>query len=205
MSSFDDAEDIEFVKEEVDKLYKLSTDIHPDRWERARWEIDFYDFAMEFLQENKLLKGRVDTVISCPFHGRDSTPSFHFYRSSNSAFCFGCPPPARDQFYDSVSLVSRTFQISKRDALVYLEKRFKFPAILGEKKEDDEEISLTFSDLREPLLIQESSKSRTVAESLEVMSSFFRAMKIDDPLPIARLLGKERVKSVLRRKERGLV
>lgn len=204
------ADDFDWVKAEVEKLYRASTDIPIERWDRVRWEIDFYDLTLQLLEETGNMKGKPsNNKISCPFHGRDSTPSFTFYRGSNSAFCFGCEPPAVNQFYDNVRLVSSVFGISKRDSLKWLEKRYKLPAMTVTSDivdlpdtEEEEVVELNFDDLREPFLALATVLSKDT-ETQELLDIFFKAQQTQDPLPLAKVLGKDRVKRILRHKAHG--
>jgi len=204
------ADDIEWVQSEVDKLYRASTDIPIERWDRVRWEIDFYDLTIQLLEETGNMKGKPSGgKISCPFHGRDSTPSFTFYRGSNSAFCFGCEPPVTNQFYDNVRLVASIFGISKRDALKWLEKRYKLPAMAVEREaivtpeEAEEEIvKLNFDDLKEPFLALATVLAKDTGTQ-ELLDIYFKAQHEQDPLPLAKLLGKDRVQRILRHKANG--
>ena len=205
------ADDFEWVKAEVEKLYRSSTDIPIERWDRVRWEIDFYDLTLQLLEETGNMKGKPNGgKISCPFHGKDSTPSFTFYRGSNSAFCFGCEPPATNQFYDNVRLVSSVFGISKRDSLKWLEKRYKLPMLATESDiitlpdtEEDEVVELNFDDLKEPFLALATVLSKDTGTQ-ELLDIFFKAQQAQDPLPLAKILGKDRVRRILRHKAHGI-
>ena len=201
-------DDFEWVKEEIEKIYKSSTDISMERWDRVRWEIDFYDLAISLLEEGKILRNHHGGKISCPFHGTDSTPSFNFYQGSNSAFCFGCEPPATNQFYDNVRFVSALYGISRRDALKWLEKKYKLPALQEEveipdsetEEEEGEIVSLTFDDLKEPFLVYASVLVKDADKATAMLEAFFKAQQNDDPLPIAKFLGKDRISRILRQK-----
>ena len=207
------SEDIEWSLEEAEKLKKYATSEIPiERWERVRWGIDFYDMAIQLLQEHKLLRNHKGNKVSCPIHGGvdgDSTPSFTFYPASNSAYCFGCEAPPSNQHYDNVRLVSLLFGISKKDALIWLEKRYKLPPLLlphhstvgnDEEEEEEEEVSLTFDDLREPFLAMASVLNSDVQHSKDLLQVFFKAEHEKDPLPLAKVLGKKRITQILTKK-----
>jgi DNA primase len=42
------------------------------------------------IQLSKLSPSKNDVMLSCPFHGRDSNPSFHINLQDGRAHCFGC-------------------------------------------------------------------------------------------------------------------
>lgn len=201
------SDDFEWVQEEVDKIYRSTTDISIERWNRARWEVDFHDLVISLLEEGKLLRNYQGNKISCPFHGTDSTPSFTFYPGSNSAFCFGCEPPPTNQFYDNVRFVSALYGISKRDALKWIEKKFKMPALaeivegpVTSDQEEEEVVTLTFDDLKEPFLVYASVLDKDADKAAAMLEAFFKAQQDQDPLPIAKFLGKDRISRILRQK-----
>jgi hypothetical protein len=78
------ADDLAFDRATAHALYKAGfMETHPHRWLRISEEVRFEDVVL-------LLTGLTGLKISCPFHGRDSNPSFQIYRRGNDAFCFGC-------------------------------------------------------------------------------------------------------------------
>ena len=194
-------EDFEFGEE----LPGEGLEIAPERWERIRNEIIFKDLAEELLSKAGMWK-RDGNSICCPFHGRDSTPSFTFYDGSNSAYCFGCPPPKQNQTYDSVNFIAKYFGISKVKAMEWLEKKFKLPFIAGmpedrePKEEEDEEeevaYSLTVEDIA-PLYLQVApTLIECVADAKALIRKYFLAVHEDDPLFLARVLGRRRLESI---------
>ena len=211
-------DDIEWSVEEAERLKQFDkSDISTERWERVRWSIDFYDLTISLFEDHKLLRNHKGNKVSCPFHGGvdgDSTPSFTFYPGTNSAWCFGCEAPASNQFYDNVRLVSLLFGISKRDALVWLERKYNLPPMEapkraakeddGEEEEEEEEpnekISLTFDDLREPFLAMTSVLDSNVTRAKELLHIYFTAEHEKDPLPLAKVLGKKRIVQILTKK-----
>jgi hypothetical protein len=192
-------EDFEFG----DKLPGLDQEIAPERWERVRNEIVFKDLAEEILSRAHLwhMSGN---KINCPFHGSDSTPSFTFYDESNSASCFGCPGTPKDQFYDNVNFIAKYFGINKVAALQWLEKHFKLPPIAGqpiepdEEEEEDEEESdpFTVKDLAPVFLTVAPTLIETVEDAKYLIKKYFLALHLDDPLFLARVLGRKRLESI---------
>jgi len=76
-------QEVSLERDAVQNFYRSSYGgINPDRWERANNEILFQDVVAE-------LTGHRDTVIRCPFHGRDRTPSFTLYSRTNDAIVLG--------------------------------------------------------------------------------------------------------------------
>lgn len=129
-------QEVSLERDSVQNFYRSSFGgINPDRWERANNEILFQDVVAE-------LTGHRDTVIRCPFHGRDRTPSFTLYSRTNDAYCFGCPPGS--MLYDNVTFVSKYMELSRVQALYWLEKTFNLPSmpnILVDDEEDEGGIS----------------------------------------------------------------
>jgi hypothetical protein len=148
------AEDVEFERKTAQELYYRQFGDDPNiaaRWDRLRTptEFRFVDLV------NRIHDGRatVGAMMSCPFHGRDSHPSFKIYK--NDAFCWGCPTGSG--FYDSVGFVAAKFQITKIQAIRWLEKAYDLPQLDVVEEEEDEETEdgppLTFADLA-PTYIQ---------------------------------------------------
>jgi hypothetical protein len=78
-------DEFDFQKSTLLKLYSTNSgNINHVRWERVRQDIRFEDVVAETVG----LSG--GNSISCPFHGRDSTPSFWLYKGTNDGWCFGC-------------------------------------------------------------------------------------------------------------------
>lgn len=78
--------ELTFEKSNLYKLYRSgwSQGINPERWDRVRRDIRFEDVVAD-------LTGHSGTTsIRCPFHGRDSRPSFWLYKRTNDGWCFGC-------------------------------------------------------------------------------------------------------------------
>jgi len=141
-------QEVSLERDAVQNFYRSSYGgINPDRWERANNEIPFQDVVAE-------LTGHRDTVIRCPFHGRDRTPSFTLYSRTNDAYCFGCPPGS--MLYDNVTFVSKYMELSRLQALYWLEKTFNLPAIPNMLVDDEEEEGgvLSFWDLAEHFILK---------------------------------------------------
>lgn len=193
-------EDFEFG----DDLGLSRSEINPLRWDRAR-EIDHVTVLSEVLH-----KGIHGDVINCPMgYHRDSTPSFTIYRKSNSSFCFGCPAPASNQAYDNISFIAKYFEISKVKALEWLEKHYKLPRIadqwVHEEDEDEEEGPDTFYTVEdlEPMFLAVAPKLiESVEDARKVLKAYFIAQKEDDPLFLARILGRERIESINQKRTR---
>lgn len=178
-----------------------------ERWDRIKELIDFRD-VIEAVVDNPRWSS---SAISCPFHGRDSTPSFTIYTGTNDAYCFGCPDG--DQNWDHVKLVARTLEISKRKALAWLERHFNLPAWTGpanelEEDEDTPEVTLTTAELVEPYIDTVRTYARahrhhpeTPAELRRAISKFFHAQAEDDALSLARTIGRKQLRSIILLKE----
>lgn len=193
-------EDFEFGE----VLPRMGGEIAPERWQRVREQVVFRDLARDILTQY----GRwhqEGNAISCPFHGSDSTPSFNFYAESNSAFCFGCPPPKKNQMYDSVSFVSRFFEISPGKALAWIEKKYKMPFIAfeGEEEPEDDETEeasfFSFDDLKGVFLMTAPKLIGSATDAKILLSSYFTAQENDDALHLAKLLGRERLDRLKKR------
>lgn len=175
-------------------------EVSSERWVRVREQIVFMDLAKELLSKSGMWKQN-GNAISCPFHGSDRTPSFTFYPSSNSAFCFGCPPPKQNQTYDAINFVAKFFGINKYKALQWIEKHYQLPFIGGSKYEEDdeeeeEETLLSVRDLQGPFLLLAPKLIETVDDAKDLLKTYFIALKEDDPLFLARVIGRERLASI---------
>ena len=95
------------------------------RWERARSEVDARDVIF-------MLHDRRGNPMSCPFHGRDSKPSFYYFPENNTCFCYGCPDG--DGYWDNVKVVARTLEITRPQALRWLEREFHLPPMGAEQE-----------------------------------------------------------------------
>jgi hypothetical protein len=183
------------------------------RWERVKTQIDVRDVLYMF-------HNRRSSPMSCPFHGRDSKPSFYVYIENNDCHCFGCPDG--DNYWDNVKIVARTLEINRPQALRYLEREFKLPKLeedpndlavdLDDLPEDDEEDEapsplLTFADIA-PAFIATARKlikaaagtTESVPTATTLLECYFTAEKHDDPLPLARVVGAETVRALIKKK-----
>lgn len=174
-------------------------EVAPERWTRVREQIVFMDLARELLSKSGMWKQN-GNAISCPFHGSDRTPSFNFYPASNSAFCFGCPPPKQNQTYDAVTFVSKFFGINKYKALQWIEKHYKLPFIEGtryEEEEDDEtEEFLSVRDLQPTFISLAPKLIESVEDAKDLLKTYFIAVKENDPLFLARVIGRKQLDSI---------
>lgn len=139
--------DIEFGREQASKISRAGPASNiGSRWDRIHEEVRFDDVVAEF-------EGTSAEMISCPFHGRDSHPSFRIYWRSNSGYCFGCPEG--EKYWDSVRFVARKLGYSNGQAIRWLEKKYKLPPLEDSQQGDSDEeseddvktISLSFEDL----------------------------------------------------------
>jgi len=200
-----DIEDIEFSREEARKLLGSSyKQISEKRWNRIRELIDFRDLVLDI--SGKRAKG---DAISCPFHGRDSNPSFHLYTRSNDAYCFGCPPG--DQYWDHTKFVSRILGMTRVGALKWIEDKYNLPKIEDDIEEVDEEhiILLTFDDVKETFIkkvreLINQEKDDKISLLRDLMKFYYLGEKTKDALPLAQVLGLSKVRSILKEKEKRL-
>lgn len=171
-------------------------EVIPERWERARTEIDFIDLIEEILVKDGMWR-RKGNAISCPFHGGahgERIPSFTLYRGSNSAYCFGCPPPKQNQTYDSISFVSRYYGMSRVEALQWLEARYKLPPLQGAgfnvvEEGEPEDVLYTAKELA-PIYLKEAPKLiQNLGDAKDLLKTYFIALQDDNPLPLAQVLG----------------
>jgi hypothetical protein len=194
--------EIELDRASAQALYGMnSMGINPLRWERARTDILFEDLVEE-------LHGTRQQVISCPFHGRDSKPSFHLYRRTNDAYCFGCKPGAN--YYDSIRFVAAKLEMTHVKSLLWLEKHYNLPHIADAlddyTDEESEEVSITFDDLSGPYIFRASTDiqaTKDVELAMDYLKIYFQAKKATetgDPLPLARVLGRDIIKKILKYK-----
>jgi hypothetical protein len=165
-----------FEKSSLYKLYRSgwSKEINPERWDRVRRDIRFEDIVAD-------LTGRSgSTAISCPFHGRDSRPSFWLYKRTNDGWCFGCPP--KEQYYDQVRFVSKYLGINRAAALNWLEKKWELSPLadIVPEEEDVETIELQFADLQEPFIlkaIRQVQEFRDVELAEDYLCHYFKALQ----------------------------
>jgi hypothetical protein len=172
-----DTVDLNFAKESLEKIYRMTRlhGIHPERWDRVRRDIRFDDVVSELTGNHNVSK------IRCPFHGRDSTPSFTLYRRTNDGWCFGCPPG--EQYYDAITLTSRLSDISRPAALEWLEKHWELPTFEEplEAEEVDVVIEVDYSDLVEPYILKATAALKESADTelaLDYMHIFFDAWNL---------------------------
>lgn len=197
-----DYEEIEFSREEARKMAKsYGNIISEERWQRVKELIDFRDLVID--RTGRVPRGR---AISCPFHGRDSNPSFFFYQEANDAFCFGCPD--KDQYWDHVKFISRYENMTRVGALKWLEKEYNLPPMEEDIEEikDTIEILIQINDLKEPYIrkvneLVKGSSNQKVPIVLELMRTYFQAEKDNDPLPLATILGAKEIKKILKEKQ----
>lgn len=212
------AEDVEFTREAARELYRAQFGDSNliARWDRIRSAIPFEDVVEE-------IQGERRSVISCPFHGRDSRPSFTLYRRTNDAFCFGCPEG--EKYYDAVRFVCAKWGYTRLQAIAWLEKHWELPPLAAtdtEEEEDDEDdsetvtVTLNFSHLAESYIAKAAttlSQKPDPEMAREFIAIFFqgRPDKDADPnsdeslervMPMARVLGWKAIEEIKRRRLR---
>jgi len=150
-----DDDDIAFTQENARIFYRAHFDDPQliERWERINLKVKLQDVIAD------LHHGESREVFSCPFHGRDSRPSFKVYPAKNNAWCFGCPD--QSNYYDAVRFVSAKFDYGRLQAIIWLEKKYHLPPLEKSLDEEDEEgleksgqrvLSLKFEDLEDPYI-----------------------------------------------------
>lgn len=202
-------EDFDFTKENLKTLYSRTVRVgDPELWDRrykrVREEILFSDVVED-------LTGKHGHVISCPFHGADSTPSFYVYPPSrgNMGHCFGCPAS-----YTSITFVSKLRGISKASALSWLEKHWNLAPLVVDKPSEDEVLTVTleFQDLA-PLYVNYARRDIMANKDFELAEEYlriyFEAEQEEDQLKkvksLGEVLGSAAVARVKQRKSRGLI
>ena len=209
-------DDVDFG--DVEELKAGHGHISDARWERARLEVDARDVIF-------MLHDKRGNPMSCPFHGRDSKPSFYYFPENNTCFCWGCPDG--DGYWDNVKIISRTLEITRPQALRWLEREFHLPSLGDEQDpvdldsdaglvivDETEEIEpdenlLQAADLR-PLFVSTARRlvrsnagtTDALPVAAELLERFFTALKRNDPVPLAQVVGAEAVRSLIRSKER---
>jgi hypothetical protein len=192
--------DIEFDRKAALAMARKDN-ISEARWERIQRDVDIRDI-LEYLYPDKRM---VSNKIRCPFHGSDRTPSFTIYPRTNSAFCFGCPD--KDGFWDSVKIVSRSLEISIRKAVRWIEDEWNLEPMDDDDHEDEateEIVVLTAEDLAAPFIAfvrdftitHKRDAAETCNDVDEAANRFYYGHHQKDALPLARLLGSQRVKAL---------
>jgi hypothetical protein len=148
---YDDDDNVEPTKRKRSHaLYRAGQDPQIiERWDRINDKIQLQEVIAD------LHDGESRELFSCPFHGRDSRPSFKVYPLKNNAWCFGCPDGAG--YYDSVRFVAAKLSCSKLQAIVWLEKKYRLSPIEAEPEDDEDDddddgvryVSLQFDDLKD--------------------------------------------------------
>lgn len=172
--------------------------INPERWHRI------HEGAVLFADIVEELTGLRGSMISCPFHGKDTNPSFAVYPPArgNCGYCFGC-----SKMYSPFKFVQEYRGVSARKALRWIEKVFQLPPLddVDIEKEDASTVVIVFEDLVEPYIsfvkndIREEKDACLAEEYLDV---FFKAEVNKEPLPLAHVLGRETLTSILLKKEK---
>ena len=215
-------EELDFERSSVERLYRTgASGINPERWERVKKDIRFDDVVAE-------LTGHRDSVIRCPFHGKDTRPSFTIYQRTNDAYCFGCP--AGSMYYDSIIFTAKYLEINRAKALQWLEQKWDLPHladIIAEPEDEDEnELGelLRFQDLAEHYIIKVSrdvQELRDVELAEDYIRIYFKGLAMEKAaaesekgdegedlgdmhlkatLVLAKVLGKEKLNSIVEQK-----
>lgn len=187
-------------------LYERTRWIDPERVERLKTLVDFRD-VVALLVDNPNWQGN---AMSCPFHGTDSKPSFTYYHASNDVFCWGCPE--EDAFWDHVKFVHRLKGISPLKALTWLEKEFNLPPWEASRVLEDDGDVQEENDLQIDIdqlfpsychIVRTCINSnRRDPESIlpyahEALTKWFTAIRDNDPLAIAKVIGKRRLNELM--------
>lgn len=209
-----DPVEVDFLRRTAESLYLKGAAriVNPLRWERARKDIRFEDVVFD------VTKRSGSRSISCPFHGRDSHPSFFFYPRNNDGTCFGCPPGKR--YYDNIIIVARSLDMTNVQALRWIENKYNLPPIADTEGEDDEPVTnevvreLRCEDLIDPFIrlartdIQNKRDPELAGEYLRV---FFEADNLNQKnssaedrakaaMLLGEVLGKKRLKGIKSKK-----
>lgn len=189
------------------------SDISEARWERARENVDILELVTDMTGSKP--RG---AAICCPFgHGvgaRDSRPSFYIYPSSNSCFCFGCPPG--ENFYDPVGFVARMMELPPHKALLWLEKHYDLPPLQEEpppepEAEEEEPQGPTrwligVGDLKDPFFKRVRSNLRSNPDPTSAriyMAIYWESVDTEDPTRMAQVVGRDKVQQLIGRVNGG--
>jgi hypothetical protein len=150
------ADDTSLDRETARELYRLG--FGGDLNLTSRWARVVDPAVIRFVDVVNAAHGHAESngMISCPFHGRDSHPSFKLYL--DHGFCFGCPP--KQMYYDAVGFVAAKFGYTRLQAITWLEKKYDLPKLESTDEEDnadetedgDEIVSLNFHHLAPPYI-----------------------------------------------------
>ena len=188
------------------------------RWDRAKKDVDIRDLIFQ-------LYGKRGNPISCPFHGRDSKPSFYFFLENNDCTCYGCAEG--DNYWDTIKVVTKTLEITRSQAVRWLEREYNLPPLADEadvvidvdaaEEAEDEEPApplLTVEELRphyeakvRRLLIQSRNEplehllEETVPNAQMFLRRFFESEHYQDPYMLAHVVGAETVRGLIRTKQ----
>jgi hypothetical protein len=210
-------QDVDFDRATARKLNSLSYADDPHlsaRWSRIKEEIEFVD-VVRMIHDGT---APADGFISCPFHGRDRKPSFHLYRGSNDAWCYGCA--YGQQLYDHVTFVVAKYGYTKLQAVAWLEKHFDLPPMeFEEEEEEDDEsevvvVNLNHSHLSEPYIEKAAAAFQQALDpelAREYIAIYFAATPARDAdlnseeelaksVPLARVLGWKTVEEIKKRR-----
>lgn len=194
------ADDVSFDRQTARELYRLG--FGGDLNLTARWVRVTDPLVIRFVDIVNDIHGRAESsgMISCPFHGRDSHPSFKLY--PDGAWCFGCPHG--QQYYDTVKFVAAKFGYTPNQAITWLEKKYALPKLEAtdedtgdETEEGDEIISLNFAHLAPAYIKKAAQHFREVLDpeiAHEYIRTYFESMpnrkeNPDSPEALERAMG----------------
>ncbi len=103
-----------------------------------------------------------DINCSCPFH-RDKSPSFRYYKDSNSFYCFSCHTGGQP-----VKFIEKYCKITEHEAVQFLLNNFeKNSSLITPKDHNQNKICLEFSNLiREFILTHNSIEELSHVEKI---------------------------------------
>ena len=210
--AIDDNDDVELG--DPNEMYDKDR-ISQARWDRARNDIDVRDVL-------DMLFGLRGSPIRCPFHGSDTTPSFVIMMKNNDCHCYGCPEG--DSTWNNVKLVARANDISKPQALRWLEREFHLPPMSDdeiqegldmeegteEQEEEEPPLLLDIQDIRVPFI---GVANRIIREETSIEDKFLTARDLlltrfasefyNDPKPLARIIGSAEINHLIQVKATG--
>ena len=184
------------------------------RWQRAQMAVDVRSLIKD-------LFGLSGSPISCPFHGRDSKPSFYIFPAENNTWCWGCGE--EKGWRDTIRIVDDHFGFEdKVKALKWLESNYPMPPlpegdsyvapdIVIVDDLDEEAVAevlplLTVETLRGPFVAEARSRvaacscpGDAVPLAYDLLERLFRSIKQDTPLPLARVIGTDDIRRMLLR------
>jgi DNA primase len=189
--------DMEMEFGELPQSRHFADEISEERWTRAREDVDIVALVLDLTGSK--IKGK---AISCPFHGRDSRPSFYLYKNTNSSYCFGCPPGAN--FFDTIGFVSKFRECSPAQAVMWLEKNYELPDLAPTAKEAPfvPKWLLSVEELKEAYFKQvrhSLKREPNLANAKLYIDIYWEALDTEDPTEMAQVVGRDKIEQIMRR------